>query len=173
MSQTKYYILTFFLLFTYASIAQSNDIEDIDVLNLRIENTIIQSDFDPGGGVAGIHGAVPRRDLTLEGREAPAFPSGRRSTEALRSRNRYFRVSSNEDRVESPPAMVIDDFLTQKRRVFRKPGQLFFCAIQKSNASTRWSIESWVLRCLCGSASPRLCVNFRSLQGYAGRGRAS
>ena len=46
MSQAKYYILTFFVLFTYASIAQSNDIEDIDVLNLRIENTIIQSDFD-------------------------------------------------------------------------------------------------------------------------------
>jgi signal transduction histidine kinase/CheY-like chemotaxis protein len=46
MSQTKYYILTFFLLFSCATIAQNNDIEDIDVLNLRIENTIIQSEFD-------------------------------------------------------------------------------------------------------------------------------
>ena len=46
MSQTKYYILTLFLLFSCVIIAQNNDIEDPEVLKLRIDNTIIQSDFD-------------------------------------------------------------------------------------------------------------------------------
>ncbi|MEM5564100.1 ATP-binding protein [Psychroserpens sp. AS72] len=46
MSQTKYYILAFFLLFTCAIVAQNNDIEDIDVLNLRVKNIITQSEFD-------------------------------------------------------------------------------------------------------------------------------
>nr|WP_321222161.1 ATP-binding protein [uncultured Psychroserpens sp.] len=46
MSQIKYYILAFCILFTSVLIAQDNDIEDIDVINLRIDNTIIQSEFD-------------------------------------------------------------------------------------------------------------------------------
>jgi signal transduction histidine kinase/ActR/RegA family two-component response regulator len=46
MSQIKYFLVTFFLLFSCVLIAQNNDTEDNDVLNLRIANTIIQSEFD-------------------------------------------------------------------------------------------------------------------------------
>jgi signal transduction histidine kinase/ActR/RegA family two-component response regulator len=46
MSQTKYYLVTFILLFSCAISAQNNDIEDFEVLKLRIENTVIQSEFD-------------------------------------------------------------------------------------------------------------------------------
>ncbi|WP_241738345.1 hypothetical protein [Psychroserpens luteus] len=50
MSPTKYSILAFFLLFSCAIIAQNDDIEDIDVLKLRIENKIKQSEFDINRG---------------------------------------------------------------------------------------------------------------------------
>lgn len=46
MSQTKYYLVTFLFLFSYAIIAQNNDIEDFEVLKLRIENNITQSEFN-------------------------------------------------------------------------------------------------------------------------------
>ncbi|MCD2260270.1 ATP-binding protein [Psychroserpens luteolus] len=46
MSQTKYYIVAFLISFSCALFAQSNDIEDIDVLKMRIKNTIAQSDLD-------------------------------------------------------------------------------------------------------------------------------
>lgn len=50
MSQNKYYIVTFLLLLSLQVFAQSNDIEDIDVLQMRIENHITQSGFDNDRG---------------------------------------------------------------------------------------------------------------------------
>ncbi|MEH6537894.1 MAG: ATP-binding protein [Psychroserpens sp.] len=50
MSQTKYYIVAFLMCFSCAISAQTNNIEDIDVLKLRIQNTITQSGFDTERG---------------------------------------------------------------------------------------------------------------------------
>ena len=50
MSHTKYYLLAFYLLFSCVAISQNSDIEDIDVLKLRMNNTIIQSEFDQKRG---------------------------------------------------------------------------------------------------------------------------
>ncbi len=47
-------------------------------------------------------GAVPERDLTLKGREAPAFSSGRRSTQALCSRNSGMERETNAADTEKP-----------------------------------------------------------------------
>ncbi|MBR9914896.1 MAG: response regulator [Algicola sp.] len=46
MSQTKQYIVAFLLVFTCAISAQNDDIEDVEVVKLRIENTISQSEFE-------------------------------------------------------------------------------------------------------------------------------
>ncbi|OUS03390.1 hybrid sensor histidine kinase/response regulator [Flavobacteriales bacterium 33_180_T64] len=50
MSQTKYYIVAFLISFTCALSAQNTDINDIELLKLRIENTITQSEFEKGRG---------------------------------------------------------------------------------------------------------------------------
>ncbi|MDG5492799.1 ATP-binding protein [Psychroserpens sp. SPM9] len=50
MSQTKYYIVAFLICFSCLISAQSNEVEDIDVIKLRIQNTITQSGFDTERG---------------------------------------------------------------------------------------------------------------------------
>nr|WP_321231730.1 ATP-binding protein [uncultured Psychroserpens sp.] len=50
MSQTKYYIVAFLISFSCAISAQTNETEDIDVLKMRIQNTIIKSDLDSERG---------------------------------------------------------------------------------------------------------------------------
>ncbi|MCK8481279.1 ATP-binding protein [Psychroserpens algicola] len=46
MSQTKYYIVAFLIFFSCALSAQTNENEDIEVLKMRIQNTITKSDYD-------------------------------------------------------------------------------------------------------------------------------
>ncbi|WP_235989365.1 ATP-binding protein [Psychroserpens algicola] len=46
MSQTKYYIVAFLMFFSCALSAQTNENEDIEVLKMRIQNTITKSDYD-------------------------------------------------------------------------------------------------------------------------------
>jgi len=50
MSQTKYYIVAFLICFSCAISAQTNDVEDIEVIKIRIQNTITQSGFDADRG---------------------------------------------------------------------------------------------------------------------------
>jgi len=50
MSQTKYYIVAFLIVFSFTISAQTDDAKDIDVLKLRIENSITQSDLDRDRG---------------------------------------------------------------------------------------------------------------------------
>jgi len=46
MSQIKYYIVTFFIVFSISSSSQNDDETDIDLLRMRIENQITQAGFD-------------------------------------------------------------------------------------------------------------------------------
>lgn len=46
MSQTKHYIVAFLICFSCALSAQTNENEDIDVLKMRIQNTITKSDLE-------------------------------------------------------------------------------------------------------------------------------
>ncbi|WP_047544690.1 ATP-binding protein [Psychroserpens sp. Hel_I_66] len=50
MSQTKHYLFAFFISISCAVFAQNEVIQDIEVVKLRIENTITQSEFDQKRG---------------------------------------------------------------------------------------------------------------------------